>query len=195
MRLIFGILAAAAGLYSLLIFIRILLSWFGNSFNSSVTEFIKRITDPYLDWWRNALNLRVGFLDFSVVAAIAFLSLLQNILHTLSISERMTLGYILANILMSLWNIVSFILIFFIIIIILRAAAYLTNRNIYSPFWSVIENISQPVMYKMNRLIFGKKIGNYFTGIIIALIILLLTLILGRFLAVFLAGLLYGMPV
>ena len=195
MRLIFGILAAAAGVYSVLLPIRIVISWFGNSLYSRPVEILNKITDPYLDWWRKALNLRVGFLDFSVVAAVVFLSLIQNIFYTLSLSERMTLGFLLAEILLSLWNIISFIVGFFMVIIILRAFAYLANRDIYSPFWSVIETISQPVMYRMNRIIFGKKIGNFFTGIIIALLMLAVILIGGRFLVNFLAGLLFNLPV
>ena len=195
MRFIFGILAAAAGIYSVLLLVRIVLSWFGNSFYSKPVEILNKITDPYLDWWRRVLNFRVGIFDFSVIVAVVFLSLVQNIFYTLSLSERMTLGFLLAEILLSLWNIVSFIIGFFIIVIILRAAAYLTNRDIYSPFWSIVDTISQPLMYRMNRIIFGRKIGNYLTGIIMAVLMLAAILIGGWILIKFIAGLLYNLPV
>ncbi|MCL2265871.1 MAG: YggT family protein [Treponema sp.] len=195
MRFIFGVLAAAAGIYSILILIRIILSWFGNSYNSKPAEILQNITDPYLNWWRGVLKLRIGFLDFSVVVAIVFLSLLQNIFYTLSLSQRMTLGFILAEILTSVWSIMSFIIGFFMIIILLRAAAYLTNRNIYSPFWSIVENISQPLMYRMNRLFFGKKIGNYLAGIIFAFLLLAVILTGGWLFVNFLAGLLKNIPI
>jgi len=195
MRIIFSFLAAAAGVYSALLFVRIILSWFRNQSYTKPVQILKKLTDPYLDWWRNALKLRIGFLDFSVIAAIVFLSFIQNIFYTLSLSVRMTLGFILAQILLSLWNVFSVILGFFLIIIILRIFAYITNRNIYSPFWSVVENISQPLMYRMNRLIYGKKIGNFFQGLIISLIVFAVLLIGGRFLIDFIASLLMGFPI
>jgi len=194
MRFIFKLLAGAVGFYSILIFIRIIISWFSDSVRGRLTDFLYRITDPYLDWWKSKLNLRIGFLDLSVIFAIVFISFVQRILYTLSVSERMTLGIILSEILLSLWSIFSFIAVFFIIIIALRAIAYLTNRDIYSPFWGAIDSISQPVMYKMNRLFFGNKIGSYMKGIVFSVLLLLGTLIGGRFLIIFLAGFFYKLP-
>jgi len=195
MQLILRVLAVLTGIYSLLLFIRILFSWFGEMVSGKPVELIKSITDPYLDWWRKNLNLRIGMMDFSPIAAIVCLSLLQNILFTLSISERMNLGFILAQILLSIWNIISFIIGFFIVIIILRAIAYLTNQNIYSPFWRIIDNIYQPLMYRMNRIIFGNRIGSYVKGMIISLLILAVIMAAGFILTNFLAGLLYRLPI
>ncbi|MCL2758858.1 MAG: YggT family protein [Treponema sp.] len=194
MQFIFRILAAAAGIYSLLIFIRIIISWFGGFISGKPVEILNKITDPYLDWFRKKLNIRVGFLDFSVVVAIVSLSLIQNILLTLSVSERMTIGFLLAEVILSLWRIISFILTFLIVVIVLRAIAYLTNRNIYSPFWSIVDSISQPIMYRMNRLFFGDKIGGYLKGILFSLILLAVILFAGRFIIKLIAGLLYSFP-
>jgi len=194
MRLIFSLLAAVTGLYSIILFIRIIISWFGNTLRGKLIDFLYKITDPYLDWWKKKLNLRVGFLDLSVIFAIVFVSFMQRILTALSISERMTLGVILAEILMSLWSIFSFIVVFFIIVITLRAIAYLTHRNIYSPFWGAVDSMSQPVMYKMNRLFFGKKIGGYLKGIVLSVLLFIFILIAGRILILFLAGIFYRLP-
>lgn len=195
MQLIFKFLAAVVGLYSVLLFIRIIFSWFGGSVRTKLTDIMYKITDPYLDWWKEKLNLRIGFLDLSIIFAIVFVSFIQRILFTLSVSERITIGFILAEVLLSLWSIFSFIVIFFIIIIALRAIAYLTNRNIYSPFWSTVESLSQPVMYKMNRLFFGKKIGGYLKGIILSIISLIVLLIVGRLLVILITGLFYRLPI
>jgi YggT family protein len=195
MRLIFGLLSTIAGIYSLLIFFRIIFSWFNGMIPGKPVEFLKKITDPYLDWWRRNLNLKVGFLDFSVVAAIVSLSLIQNILFTLSMSQRMTLGFILAEILLSVWTVFSFIIGFFIVVIILRAIGYLANQSIYSTFWSVVDSISQPVLYRMNRIFFGDGIGNYFKGIIFSLLLFFLIIFGGRILVNLLAGILRQLPI
>ena len=191
MRTILSILAAAAGVYSLLIFIRILFSWFGDFVSGKPVAIIKKITDPYLDWWRKNLNLRIGFLDFSAIAAIVALSFLQNVLYTLSYSERMSIGFILAQIIVSIWTIISFIIGFFMIIIFLRGVAYITNRNTYSPFWGAVDTIYQPLMYRMNRIIFGNRIGSFVKGMIISFIILAVILFGGRILITLLADVLY----
>jgi len=47
----------------------------------------------------------------------------------------------------------------------------------------------------MNRLIYGKKIGNFFQGLIISLIVFAVLLIGGRFLIDFIASLLMGFPI
>jgi len=190
---IFGFLAAAAGVYSILIFIRIIISWF--SVSGKPVEILNKITNPYLDWWRRNLNLRIGMLDFSVVAAIAVLSMLQTIFHMLSVSLVISLGSILAVVLMSLWSVVSFVAGFFLVIIILRAIAYFTNRDVFSPFWSVVDSISKPLLFSINRIIFRGRIPNYLNGMIISCLILLAVMIGGRFLISFLAGLLYRLPV
>ena len=192
MKAVFGFIAGAIGVYSILIFARILLSWFGSMVSGKPVEILSKITDPYLDWWRKNLKLTIGFLDFSAIAAIVFLSLMQSMFYNLASSEILSVGTMLAVILGAVWSIASFIIGFFMIIIVLRAFAFFTNRNIYSPFWRIVDNIFQPFMYKMNRLIFGNKIGNFLKGMIISFFLLLLLMVGGRFIINLLISFLYG---
>jgi len=194
MRSVFGFLAAAAGVYSILILIRIILSWFRGFVSGKPVDLLYKITDPYLNWWSNNLKLRIGYFDFSVIAAIVFLSLIQYILFVLSISDGMSLGHILSVVLHSIWRIISFIIGFFIVVILLCLIAYLTNRNIYNPFWSAVQSISQPVLYRIKRIVYGNKIGGYLQGIIITLIILAGLMVGGWFLTNYLIGLLLRLP-
>ncbi|MCL2805505.1 MAG: YggT family protein [Treponema sp.] len=194
MRILFGLLAALAGIYSLFIFIRIILSWFSKSSGTKLESFLQIVTDPYLNWWKKNLNLRIASLDFSVVAAIVTLSLLQTIFHSLYISGSITIGNILAIVLFALWSIVSFIAGFCVVIIVLRAIAYFTNRNIYSRFWGTVDSISQPILYRMNRIIYGNKTGNYLKGMIFSVLILTGIIIAGRFLVMYLANILRALP-
>jgi len=131
-------------------------------------------------------------LDFSAIVAIVFLSLLQSFFYTLARSEIVSIGSLLALIINALWTVVSFIIGFFMVIIILRAFAFFTNRNIYGTFWRIVDDIFQPFMYKMNRIIFGNKIGNFLKGILVTFLLLLLLLIGGRIIINILSGLLYG---
>lgn len=195
MQLIFGALATVVSIYSLLILIRIILSWFGNSVYGRPVDILNRITDPYLDWWRKKLNLRVGILDLSAVAGIVALSVLQNIFYRISLFGSISLGIILAVIITAAWSVVSFILGFFIIVLIIRLIGYLINANTFSSFWQIVDSISQPVLYKLNRIMFGKRISNYLTGIILSIIVLAVLLTGGNIFVPRLAGLVSNIPV
>jgi YggT family protein len=195
MRAIFGILAAAAGVYSILLLIRIIISWFGNFVYGKPVELLSRVTDPYLDWWRSKLSLRIGMLDFSAVVAIVSLSLVQSIFYSLSHFAKITIGSILALLLMSIWSIVSFILGFCLVVIILRLIAYFTNRDIYSPFWRMVDSVSQPLLYRLNRIFFGSRIVNYLQGILLSIVVIAAVWIGGRFVFPLLAGMLARLPV
>ncbi|MDR0487261.1 MAG: YggT family protein [Treponema sp.] len=193
-RSIFMFLAAAAGVYSFLIFIRIILSWIGGAVYGKPVDILTRIVDPYLNWWRRTLRLQLGFVDLSPVAAITALTVIQSVCSNIAFYGRISVGIILSVTLYALWSVISFILGFCLVIIILRMIAYLTNRNIYGPFWKVIDSISRPMLYRINRIIFGKRITSYLKGIIVSSLVLAAIWIGGRYVVRFLANLLSGLP-
>jgi YggT family protein len=195
MRVIFSVLSGLAGLYALFIFIRILLTWFSSGNYGKPAEFLGRVTDPYLGWWRRKLPIKAGFIDLSPLAAMAALSIVQSIFSTIAQYGRISLGIILAVTLTAFWSALSFILGFCFVIVVLRFIAYMTSRNIYSPFWRVIDSISSPVLYRINRIIFGKRLVNYITGMITAALVLAAIWIGGRFAVRLLAALLLSLPI
>jgi len=195
MSIIFGLFASCIGIYSLLILARIIMSWFSRSVPGAITNFLTKATDPYLDWWKNKVSLRIGPLDMSIIFAIVSLSLLQTILHMLSVSQRITIGVLLAIALSAIWSIISFIAGFCLIIILLRGFAYLTNRDMLSRFWGTVDSMSQPVLYRINRIVFGNRIGNFLQGIIFSSLILLGIIIGGKFLVALLANIFRSLPI
>ena len=178
-RLVMGLLAALAGLYSLLILIRIILTWFGPIHYRKPILFLAAITDPYLNWWRQKLNLRAGTLDLSPIAAMAALSVLQTICSAAAIEGRISLRIILSVCFNALWSAISFILGFCLIVLVLRFIAYMINSDMHSTFWRVVDSISRPLLYRINRMIFGKRLVNFTTGIIVAIIALAVVWIAG----------------
>jgi YggT family protein len=133
-------------------------------------------------------------MDLSPIVGIAALSVLRSILSSISRYGRIGIGIILGILLMALWSVISFIIGFCIIVLVLRLFAFLTNRDIYTPFWKIVESISQPLLYKTNRLIFGNKIGSYLKGILITILILTAIWIGGGFLIPRIASLLLSFP-
>jgi YggT family protein len=195
MRFVMNLLAGLTGLYTLLIFVRVMLTWFSRASYGKPVQILCRVTDPYLNFWRGMPGLKAGFLDLSPIAGMAVLSLAQNIFSTVANYGRISLGIILAITFSALWSAASFILGFFIIILVLRFIAYMTNRNVYGAFWRIIDTISQPLLYRINRIIFGRRLVNYLTGIITAILALLALRVGGGFAVRLLSGLLIRLPV
>jgi YggT family protein len=171
---IMNILGGITSFYMILIFVRVMLSWFAGAHYGRAAGLLISATDPYLNWFRRFGFLRVANMDLSPIAAIAVLSVANNIFLTLARFGRITVGIVLSMLCSVLWSAASFILSFFIIVLALRLAAYLTNRDVYHGFWRVIDQVSAPILYRLNRMVFGKRLVRYMTGIITSLGVLLI---------------------
>jgi YggT family protein len=182
MRVFMNILAVLTGFYMLLMFIRIILTWFGVSQYGRLTGILGRITDPYLLWWHNHIRLRAGVLDLSPIAAMAVLSIAYTIFSFAARSGSIRLGTILAIVLSACWSAGSFILGFLIVVLILRFIAYITNRNTYGTFWRLVDVISQPVLYRITHFFFRNRIINYLSGIVFSVFVLLVLYAAGKIL-------------
>jgi YggT family protein len=194
-RVIFNILAGAAGIYSMIIFVRIILTWFsGGSAYGRTGEVLASITDPYLNWFRRFPILQTGFLDLSPIAGMAILSLAQNVFSAIAFYGRLSLGIILAIALSSLWSALSFLLGFFMVILALRLVAFLANLNVRHPFWQVIDGISQPILYKIGEIFSPGRIGSYVRRLIISIGLFLAVLIGGGIVIRIVSGLLTRLP-
>jgi len=191
-RPIMTVLSAFTSLYILVIMVRIILTWFSG--NIRVPEFLCRITDPYLNWFRR-LGLRVGQLDLSPVIALAVLSILNQIFSIMARFGTITLGLILVMILQALWSIISFFIILIFIVLILRLIAYLCNLNVYSGFWRIVDAVSQPILYRINRLFFRGRIINYLAGLILSAAVMAVLYLVCRFIIILLSGFLLGLPI
>jgi len=168
MSRIMSFLGFLINIYMMIIFIRIILTWFSWMGNSKFQEILTKITDPYLNWFRRFEFLRIGFLDLSPIAALGVLSLVSRIVTTLARYGTITVGIILAMILQAVWGAVSFFLGFLIIILLLYLIAGLTSQDISNPFWRIIDTISRPVLLKINSIFFKDRIVKFQTRIIIS---------------------------
>ncbi|MGM0215581.1 YggT family protein [Enterococcus sp. AZ109] len=74
-----------AELYSVLLVVYALLSWFPGAYQSALGKFLGRICEPFLDLFRR-LPLQFGGIDFSVMAAIIALNFIMRILNQLILS-------------------------------------------------------------------------------------------------------------
>jgi YggT family protein len=190
MQLVMRVLGTVLSLYSILIFVRIILSWWSGVNFGRIHEFLCGITDPYLNWFRRFSFLRLGNIDLSPIAALAVLSIANNLALVIGNFGRITPGFVLALVLQIVWSAVSFILGFFAVIIGLRLLAYLMRANIYHPFWQIVASISEPVLYRINQLIFRNRTVPFVGSMIAAIAVLIVVMVVAGWGVGALAGLL-----
>ncbi len=80
------VLAQTLQIYSLVLIIRVLLSWFPNlDWSNPILTSIGSITDPYLNAFRGIIP-PIGGIDLSAILAFIALNLMENLLSAASIS-------------------------------------------------------------------------------------------------------------
>jgi len=190
-----GFLSTLVSIYMMIIFFRIILTWFSWVGRGSFQNILAKVTDPYLNWFRRFPFLRVGFLDLSPIAALAVLSLVNRIFSTLAFHGTISIGLILAMTLQMLWGAASFLIIFLIVVFILRLAAHIGRFNTYNQFWRIVDAIFQPVSYRINRILFKDRIINFTYSCLLSVASMGVIYFVLRFLVLFLSRALAGLPI
>ncbi|MEY3767940.1 MAG: hypothetical protein RLZZ11_1010 [Cyanobacteriota bacterium] len=76
-----GVLAQTLSIYTLILLVRVLLSWFPNlDWGNPVLSTVSAITDPYLNAFRGLIP-PLGGLDLSAILAFLALELIQTLLE------------------------------------------------------------------------------------------------------------------
>ena len=91
---IFAVLAQTLSIYSFILIIRILLTWFpGIDWSNGILSALTSITDPYLNIFRGVIP-PLGGIDLSAILAFITLNLLISLLGGASQNfQNMTLSY------------------------------------------------------------------------------------------------------
>ena len=191
MEIVLRVISAVLSVYMLLLFIRILLTWFSGVSYGRPMDLLRRGTDPYLDIFRRISFLRTERIDFSPIAAIISLVIVLNIVNTLRVYGKITLGIVLALIISAVWSAVFFLLVFFLILIAARLVSTLVRQISFSPFWQTIDMLIHPMVsfiFRGRELSYRAQLGS-------GVIVLGVTAALGRLLIDLLIGVLRNLPV
>ena len=168
--------------YMLILFIRILLTWFRGASLGRPYEILCRITDPYLNYFRRFTRLKTDRIDFSPLAAILVLVIVQNIFRTLATLGRISLGIFLSLIVGAGWSALSFLLTFLFVIILIRLLSLMMSSASSSTMWKTLDYLINPVVERIRSIINTKKPLTYQVELLITGISLLIISIVGRIL-------------
>ncbi len=194
MTVVARILGGILSLYMILIFVRVLLTWFSGVYYGRPYEIIRSLTDPYLNYFRRFRFLQLGNVDFSPIAGLLVLVVVLNILNRLAVYGTISVGLVLAIILNSLWSAVSFLFTLFIVLIVIRFVAGLINANTVNPFIRTVDMIITPLLNWTHNTFFKRRFLTLQSGLAITGALLLVVSIAGNFLVYHLARLFQSLP-
>lgn len=136
-------------LYSWIIWIRIMLSWF-NPYprQGSFTYYFAILVDPFLGLFRSK-HFQVGMLDFSPLAAIGILSVVQSLFAIYAQYGTMRLAWVVQLSLNAIWN-YAFSIFFFmaILLLIIRFIASLAHSS--GPMYQmthIVDNLCKKIQW------------------------------------------------
>lgn len=159
MQQLASVISMVLSLYSFLIVIRIFLSWgsIGASRFPSFYTPLTKITDPYLNIFRGLPGLQRGNLDFSPIAAMIVLSLLNNIVSMIARQGRITIGIILALITQAVGSVITFFLGLFIILFFIRVFLEYRRTSYSIQYIAILDNLLRGTIERVHRYLFSGK--------------------------------------
>ncbi len=172
MRIIFYLLSVLGGafsLYALLCTVRVFLTWIPALNTSPFGTLLSQICDPWLNLFRRLRFLRSTRLDFSPVVAIGVLAMLSSLLKYTAHTRHFSLIAVVFIVLRMLFSVISSLLMFFNVLLAVRLTAELLHRT-NSPVWYTIDQVLNPVVYKVSRFFLGKRFVQPKTALLITLV-------------------------
>ncbi len=188
------ILGALTSLYMLLCALRVFMSWAPGLGAGKAGRLLASVVDPYLSSFSRIRLFRTERFDFSPIVALALLSVANNMLTTIAYSGRISVGFILSLILGALWSAVGFVLSFVSACALIRIVVFIARLNSLHPIWVVIDAVLNPILYRINRIIYRGKAIDYLQGLITGFLVLLLLRTAGGALAKLFGSLLLSLP-
>jgi YggT family protein len=167
-------LNAVVIVYVFLCAARVLMSWLPGLDAGRAGQILARVVDPYLNLFRRFKIFSSGAFDFSPIAALAILAVVNDLLTTVAYAGSLSVGLVLGLLVGAIWSAVAFIIAFFFICAVARMIAYAARWNSLHPLWIVIDSILNPVLFRINRLVYRGRIVNYLQGLITGSVLLLL---------------------
>ncbi|TVR68035.1 MAG: YggT family protein [Spirochaetaceae bacterium] len=174
-------ISSALTVYMMIIFVRIVMTWFSGVSYGRFHAALASVTDPYLNWFRRNTPVRFGVMDFSPIVGILTLGVAQNVFTQLAVAGRVTLAYLLAVSISAVWSVISFFATIFLIMAALRLVGMLTGLDARgSRLWIVLEQVVNPLLQVVVRPFLRGRFTSYRDSLLIFCGVLLATIVAGR---------------
>jgi YggT family protein len=193
---IFKLLATTISIYTMLCFIRIMLTWIPGASYSSFGRFLSGICDPYLNLFRGIRWLRFSNFDFTPAIALCILIALSTVFGNFALTRTISLGSILAILVRLSWSIFSSFIGFIAIVLAVRLVIMFLHKDsgYYGSIWEQVDHALSPFVFRITNVFSGGRPVPYKNALITGLIILILMQIGGSIIINTIAALLLQLP-
>jgi YggT family protein len=160
------LLGSVTSVYMILCALRVFMTWAPQIEMGKPGTILRRIVDPYLSIFSRIPLFRTERFDFSPIAALAVLSVANNMLASIAVSGSVSIGLLLSLVLGAAWSAISFVLSFLAVCAFARIVVFIAHWNSLHPIWVVIDGVLNPILYQINKFIYRNKAVDYLQGLI-----------------------------
>lgn len=187
------VVSALLQVYTLLLIIRIVLTWVSMDHGHPVLRILHGVCDPYLNWFRRFRFLVLGGLDFSPLAALLVVNFASSLARYISMEGQLTLGIGLAILVQLLWGAAAF---FFLLLAILSLVRFLAIQFRWGgqAIWAYLDAILQPAAYALGRVLRPGTFVAYTTSLLVLSIATFVVWVAGNLLFGLLSFFLRNLP-
>ncbi|WP_320122557.1 YggT family protein [uncultured Sphaerochaeta sp.] len=159
-----SIAATLLSFYSLLIWLRIILTWIrvpGQTQENPLAYYIGKVVDPYLSWFRGISSLRRSHIDLTPLVALAVLSVVQSMLRFYGAYGTITIGMVVALIIQTLWSYLLSPIFWFLIILLGFRLFFCYKRSAKTiSYITMLDSLIGGVLNWIQRLFYPKRTIN-----------------------------------
>ena len=193
----FRVINVALIIYLLLIVLRIMASWFrgvapGDAVNTFV-NYLRQVTDPYLQLFYRFTFLRAGGMDFTPMAGIFVLVVATEMTRQLANQQRVTAGYFLGVSVFAAWRMASIIVLVFLVACVARFVTLRFLGRTDTPMARMVQALAQAPVRAVARYIPLGENGSEANYLLITIVMLFGIWIVGRVVTGFLVGYLFSL--
>ncbi len=175
LRSISSFASGVLGIYSTLIFIRVIISWvvlaknrggwsvnYGQEQPGSILDtldtILGKICDPFLGIFRNVKSLRRPNVDLTPFLALVILNIVRSVLSLFAHSANLTVWVVIALFVQGLWeSFFSFLLILLLVILVIRFFVGRSQSPAANSFINVIDPILDGPVGRVYKLFYRKR--------------------------------------
>jgi YggT family protein len=194
---VFRIASVLIYLFAALCTVRIVSTWFAalrGSGQGRAERALAAMTDWYFRLFSRMRVLKRGRFDFTPTFALVVLVLPAAAFSMLGQTGRADAGVLLGIGLTAIWSAFAFLLAVLILLIVIRLAAFALRMNTFTPFMAAVEALTDPLLYRIGRILFGKRIVKFRTSLAAAALVLAALWAAGEVLVRLAAGALGRLP-
>lgn len=194
---VFSILSTIVLVYTILCFLRILITWIPTISYSRFSRFLSRICDPYLNIFRRIRWLQLGAFDFSAALGLCILGVISSLLQGFSGRGVITFGIVCQMIVNLTWSVITSLISFLILILLIRLILLIVkgeNPYYQSPILTQIDSSLAPLVNNISKTFTAGKRISYKSALIISIIALIIFTVIGSILISYLCKILGSLP-